>query len=179
MAKIGVFFGTNSGTTRLIAKKLAAKLGDEVADKPVNVNRVSLEEFLSYRALILGTPSYADGQMPSLAQGIKDGSWLEFLRKLEGQDLSGRTIAFYGLGDQVKYKTHFASALGKLCSFFKARGATVVGSWSAEGYTFEDSDALEEGRFCGLVLDADNQPLLTEQRLTDWVAQVKDPLLRA
>lgn len=178
MAKIGVFFGTNSGTTRLIAKKLAAKLGD-VADKPVNVNRVTLDEFLSYRALILGTPSYADGQMPSLAQGIKDGSWQEFLPKLKDQDLSGKTVAFYGLGDQVKYSAHFVSALGKLCTFFKARGANVVGAWSIDGYTFDGSDAVVDGKFCGLVIDADNQPLLTETRLTEWVALVKDPLLLA
>lgn len=40
MKKIGMFFGTETGTTRLIAKKIHKKLGDELADKPVNVNRI-------------------------------------------------------------------------------------------------------------------------------------------
>jgi len=36
MNKIGMFFGTETGTTRLIAKKMQKKLGDELCDKPVN-----------------------------------------------------------------------------------------------------------------------------------------------
>ena len=35
MNKIGIFFGTETGTTRLVAKKLHKLLGDEIADKPV------------------------------------------------------------------------------------------------------------------------------------------------
>jgi flavodoxin I len=57
MNKIGLFFGTETGTTRLIAKKMQKKLGDEVCDKPLNVNRITPDEMLKYDALILGTPS--------------------------------------------------------------------------------------------------------------------------
>jgi flavodoxin I len=32
MAKIGIFFGTDSGGTRLIAKTISKKLGDHLAD---------------------------------------------------------------------------------------------------------------------------------------------------
>ncbi len=42
MAKIGIFFGTDSGTTRMIAKKISKKPGDDVCDKPLNVNRISV-----------------------------------------------------------------------------------------------------------------------------------------
>jgi len=51
MNKIGIFFGTNSGTTRLMAKKMAKLLGD-VAAKPLNINRTTAEELLQYDALI-------------------------------------------------------------------------------------------------------------------------------
>ncbi|MEW8431777.1 MAG: flavodoxin, partial [gamma proteobacterium symbiont of Ctena orbiculata] len=59
MHKIGIFFGTDSGTTRLIAKRIARKLkstlGEQVAAKPVNVNRIEADRLLAYQALILGT----------------------------------------------------------------------------------------------------------------------------
>jgi hypothetical protein len=42
--KIGIFFGTDSGTTRLIAKKIAqnlkSRIGENEVAKPVNVNRI-------------------------------------------------------------------------------------------------------------------------------------------
>jgi flavodoxin I len=46
MSKIGIFFGTESGTTRLIAKKMFKKLGEDIADTPVNVGRTQPEEFM-------------------------------------------------------------------------------------------------------------------------------------
>ena len=45
MAQIGIFFGTDTGTTRLIAKKIAKRIGDAAA-KPVNVNRIPPDELL-------------------------------------------------------------------------------------------------------------------------------------
>ena len=62
MTKIGIFFGTDSGTTRLIAKRIAKslskRLGEDRVAKPLNVNRIEPEDLLAYRALILGTPTY-------------------------------------------------------------------------------------------------------------------------
>ena len=46
MHKIGMFFGTETGTTRLIAKKMQKKLGDDLCDKPLNVNRITPEAML-------------------------------------------------------------------------------------------------------------------------------------
>ena len=61
MKKIGIFFGTDTGTTRLMAKKIAKQLGDDIASKPLNVNRIEADDMLQYDALILGTPSYGEG----------------------------------------------------------------------------------------------------------------------
>ena len=61
MAQIGIFFGTDSGTTRLIAKKIAKKLklrlGDEAVAKPLNVNRATPDDLLAHSSLIMGTPT--------------------------------------------------------------------------------------------------------------------------
>ncbi len=108
MNRIGIFFGTDSGTTRLMAKKMSKKPGD-VADKPLNVNRTEASEFMGYDALIVGTPSYGEGQLPGVATGVQQGSWEEFLLKLENADMSGRRVALYGLGNQDKYTAQFGN----------------------------------------------------------------------
>ena len=177
MNKIGIFFGTESGTTRLIAKKIFKKLGEDIAAKPLNVNRVAPEEFLQYDALILGTPSYGVGDIPGRAAGCAEANWAEFLPRLDGADFTGKRVALFGLGDQDRYKGRFASSLVHLYRFFYGQGADVVGRWNTEGYEFEQSASVLDGRFVGLVIDQRQQPLLTEPRIDAWVEQVKAPLL--
>ena len=102
MNKIGLFFGTETGTTRLIAKKMQKMLGDEVCDKPLNVNRITPDEMLRYDALILGTPSYGVGEIPGNGvSGCFEPNWAEFLAQMPANpDFSGKRIAFFGLGAQ-------------------------------------------------------------------------------
>lgn len=106
MAKIGIFFGTDTGRTRLIAKQIAKKLGEEAAP-PVNIGRTTVADFLAYEALILGSPTLGDGMLPGESCGLAHASWEEFLPQIEGADLSGKTIALFGLGDQKKYPDEF------------------------------------------------------------------------
>ncbi len=179
MSKIGIFFGTDSGTTRLIAKKLAKRLGDDVAAKPLNINRASMADLMQYDALILGTPTYGEGQVPGISTGVKDGSWEEFAPQLAEADFSGKRVALYGLGNQEKYPDRFASGLGQLYSMVVAAGATIVGEWSTEGYSFEGSKAVVGDRFVGLVIDNNSQGLLTEERLDQWLALVMPQLQQA
>jgi len=174
---IGIFFGTDTGTTRLIAKKIAKKLGDGLASKPLNVNRISPEDMMQYDALILGTPTYGFNQVPGISTGIKAGSWEEFLPQLADMDFSGKRIALYGLGNQEKYTNTFADSLFLLYQFFSQRGAEMIGKCDTEGYNFEKSQSVTDGKFVGLVLDQQAQPLLTDQRIDDWLAQVTPLLL--
>ena len=170
--KIGIFFGTASGTTRLIAKKISQKLGDSAA-KPLNVNRIGMEELLNFDFLILGTPTYGDGIAPGLETGAENGSWQEFYPKLSDNCLQGKTVALYGLGDQDKYSERFASGLGDLYSKITAAGAKTIGDWSTEGYSFDQSNAVIDDKFVGLVIDHINQSLLTDQRLDQWLEIIK------
>jgi flavodoxin I len=176
MAKIGIFFGTDTGTTRLIAKKMAKILGD-AASKPLNVNRISVDDMLQYDSLILGTPSYGEGQLPGISTGVKAGSWEEFLPQLDGVDLTGKRIALYGLGNQDKYADRFANSLFALYEKLTSLGADIIGAWPVNGYTFEHSKSVVDGQFVGLILDQNNQAMLTEERITTWLAQVSPALL--
>jgi flavodoxin I len=180
MNTIGIFFGTDSGTTRLIAKKIAKRvkqrLGDNAIAKPVNVNRAAPDDLLGYESLILGTPTYGDGLLPGKEAETEEESWAEFLHGLDGRDFSHVRIALYGLGDQEMYPTHFVDALMHLHRFFSAAGARMVGGCGTEGYEFKRSLAVVDGRFVGLALDQHLQHLQTDRRIDAWLDEVL-PLL--
>lgn len=176
MAKIGIFFGTDTGRTRLLAKQIAKKLGD-AADAPVNIGRTRVEDFLAYEALILGSPTLGAGELPGLSTGLSQPSWEEFLPQLANADLSGKRIAIYGLGDQKKYPDEFVDAIGLIHDALLARGARVIGHWPVEGYEFTASRAVDGHHFLGLAIDQINQPLLTEARVDAWLAQIRPELL--
>lgn len=178
MQKIGMFFGTETGTTRLIAKKIYKLVGDEIAAKPINVNRITPEEMLQYDALILGTPSYGVGDIPGLSAGCLERNWEEFLAQLGTPDLSGKRIAMFGLGAQERYSERFASSLIALYRVFEELGAEMIGDWSTDGYEFEHSASVVDDRFVGLVIDQRTQGMYTEERLNAWVEQIKPQLLQ-
>ncbi|WP_150050150.1 MULTISPECIES: flavodoxin [Methylomonas] len=173
MANVGIFFGTDTGNSRKVAKQIAKKLG---VAKPENINKASVDDLLAYDVLILGTPTYGDGELPGLTAGTSSESWEEFMPNLDGADFSGKTIALYGLGDQEGYPDNFVDALGMLYDKFSELGATMVGFTSTDGYTYNKSKAVVDGQFVGLVLDEDNQKELSEDRLADWLTEL-EPVL--
>lgn len=177
MAKLGIIFGTESGYTRKTAKFIAKKLGDELADKPININRLTLEGFLAYDAMILGTPTYGDGELPGTMTGIESGSWGDFVGFLKGIDMSGKVFAIYGFGDQKVYPSNFVDAMKLLYDHLTRCGATVVGAWPDEGYEYQASRAVVDGQFVGLALDEKNQSALTDERVEQWLALVKPALM--
>lgn len=172
MSKIGIFFGTETGTTRLVAKKIHKKLGDAIADKPVNVNRIVPADLLRYDALILGTPSYGEGDLPGRGVGCLESNWAEFLAQMPAADCAGKRIALFGLGAQERYAERFASSLRALYEVFKGYGAEFVGTWSTDGYTFQQSAAVVDGRFVGLIIDQRTQGMHTDARIDAWLAEV-------
>lgn len=173
--KIGIFFGSDTGNTRKVAKTIAKKLGD-AADSPVDVKKASIDDLLKYDALILGTPTLGDGELPGLSAGGSEESWEEFLPQLKGASLSGKTVALFGLGDQEAYGHEFVDALILLYNVVVDSGAKVIGFWPTAGYSFEKSDSIIDGKFVGLVLDHENQSDLTDERLDEWLAAIKPEL---
>ncbi|MBT9522915.1 MAG: flavodoxin, partial [Dechloromonas sp.] len=126
---------------------------------------------------IVGSPTLGDGELPGQSVGLSQPSWEEFLPQLAGADLSGKTIAIFGLGDQKKYAEEFVDAIGLIHDAVVARGARVVGRWPTSGYEFTTSQAVDGDEFLGLALDQHHQPLLTEERVNTWLAQIQTELL--
>ena len=169
--KIGIFFASDTGRTRLIAKQIARKLGD-LASSPVNIGRTSLADFLAYDALILGSPTLGEGMLPGARCGFSQPSWEEFLPQLAEADLTHQTIALFGLGDQKKYPDEFVDAIGLLHEALSNSGARLIGRWPSAGYEFTASRALDGDEFLGLALDQHHQALLSEPRIDAWLAQI-------
>lgn len=167
MSKIGLFYSFNSHKTKKIGEMIAEMLGEGVTES-VNAETVDGEQFLKYDRLILGVPTWFDGELPNY--------WDEFVPALEELDLTGKKIAIYGLADQVGYPENFGDAVGLMARLLRSLGAVIVGETSPEGYRYESSKALENGMFLGLILDQENQGRLTEERLKNWLESIKASL---
>jgi flavodoxin I len=167
MEKIGLFYSFASKKTAKIAGIVRnAFTGVDV--QPVNVDEAKKENFLEYVNLIIGVPTWFDGELPNY--------WDELLPALEEIDYSHKKIAIFGLGDQKGYPENFCDAIGIMATFFEMKGALIVGKFPVEGYTFEGSKAFRDGQFLGLPLDQENQSRLTNGRIEQWVANLKAEL---
>ena len=169
MSRIGLFFSSSTGNTRRIAKAIKKRYDDDTMAEALNVNKATPELFASYTHLILGTSTLGGGQLPGLSTDCMGGGWEEFLPQLKEVDFTGKTVALFGLGNQDKYPDEFVDAMGEIYHFVVARGAKVVGAWSADDYDFIASKALVNDEFVGLVLDQENQKIHTDARLEAWL----------
>ncbi len=164
MKKIGLFYSFNTQSTASVAKRIKEAFG-EGAIEEVNAENLSSEKLLSYENLILGVPTWFDGELPNY--------WDEFVPALLDLDLQGKKVAIFGLGDQKQYPDNFCDAVGTVADLLSKRGATIVGETLNENYTFDASLALRVNHFCGLILDGDNQPELSAPRIEEWVDGLK------
>lgn len=85
---------------------------------------------------------------------------------------AGKTIALVGLGDQDIYGDTFCGGLSYIYKKVSKQGK-VIGQTSTDGYTFDDSEAVVDGKFVGLIIDEVNQEDMTEQRIKAWVEMLK------
>ena len=51
-------------------------------------------------------------------------------------------------------------------------GAQVIGAVATEGYTFDDSESVVDGKFVGLALDEVNEDSKTDERIDAWVTEI-------
>lgn len=165
MNKTGIFYSFNSTKTAKAAEKIIEEFGEEFSVVPVNAEDLTEEIFLSFNNLILGVPTWFDGELPNY--------WDEFVPAMEDLDLKGKTIAIYGLGNQVEYPENFGDAVGIMAELVQERGAKIVGSTSVEGYKYESSRAIVDNKFVGLILDQETQPRLSKERIANWVKDLK------
>jgi flavodoxin I len=66
--------------------------------------------------------------------------------------------------------------IGELYDGIKQSGAKFIGAVSTDGYTFDESSAVVDGKFIGLPLDDINEDDKTDERINSWVAQISPSL---
>jgi flavodoxin I len=163
---VGLIYSTTTGNTETVAGYLEAATGLSMVD----IADCGADDISGFDGLICGAPTWHTG-----ADTERSGtSWDDFIYgDLKSIDLKGKKVAIFGLGDQAGYSDNFCDAMDELKTCFEGQGAEVIGSWSAEGYDHMESKSQDGDKFVGLPCDEDNQPDMSEERVTAWVAQIK------
>jgi flavodoxin I len=164
MSKIGLFYGTQTGKTEIIADMIQEHLGANIVDL-YDMSDAEARDFADYQHLIIGAPTWNIGEL--------SGDWEAFFPDLDDIDFNGKKVAYFGMGDQIGYADNFLDAIGILEEKISKRGGQTVCPWPIDGYDFSESRGVRDGKFIGLALDEDNQGDLTESRIKTWVGQVK------
>jgi flavodoxin long chain len=160
-----LFYGTMTGNTAAVADSIQAALADLV-DESKCIDRAKADDLRACDLLILGGSTWGDGELTD--------DWVDFLPQLDQIDFSGKTVALFGVGDQVSYTYNFVSAMKILYDKVIERGARVIAhNVSVEGFEFAHSESIVDGAFIGLVIDEMNEPDLTQARIESWAQAVR------
>ena len=90
--------------------------------------------------------------------------------------LAGKTVALFGCGDSESYPDTFCGGMKELYDAVVEAGAMVLPGVPTDGYTFDDSDSVIDGKFVGLALDEVNEDDKTEERVDAWLEAIKPQL---
>jgi flavodoxin I len=164
MKKIGIFYGSTTGTTESVANVIARRLGIAPANV-YNVSKMTAEMIAEYDVLLLGTSTWGIGELQD--------DWYDGIDTLKKVDLKGKTIAIFGCGDSESYPSTFCSAMAEIYNTIKDKGCFIVGTVPTDGYTYDDSDAVVDGQFVGLAIDEMNESDKTEARVESWMNEIK------
>ncbi len=159
MKKIGVFYGSSTGSTSEIAQRIAKAVGVEA--HCFDVASASAADAASYDVLLLGSSTWGIGDLQD--------DWEGFLPDLAGQDLSGKAVALFGCGDADSYPDSFCEALALIKEGLAGTGCRFVGAYTPEGYSYDATRSEEDGKLIGLCIDEVNQSDLTDSRIQTWL----------
>lgn len=163
MKKYGIFYGSVSGTTADVARRIGRCL--KVSDEDIHdVGADAPDRLGDYEVILLGSSTHGCGELAD--------DWFDFADGAVALDLSGHKIALFGCGDENMEDT-FCDAVGELYDRFKNTGATFIGEFPADCYTFSHSKAKDGSTMRGLCLDEENHPELTDSRIAEWIAEIK------
>ena len=175
MQKIAIVYAPMAGKTEIIANRLK-ELFPGVEIKLIPVKIADRDLLMAYDKIIfgMGHPNEEfDWNNPF-------NTWRLFLKQIEFLNFSGKKVALYCLGNQQANKKDFVSLMGEMAELISQRGGKLVGNFPNEGFDFQASDALNnenQASFCGLPLDEDTEPHLTQERLEKWKGILEDEMI--
>ncbi|MCH3981559.1 MAG: flavodoxin FldA [Prevotella sp.] len=164
MKQTVVVYGSSTGTCESVAQAIAQKLGVQVID----VSALSEGVIQENDNLILGTSTWGAGEMQD--------DWYDGVNVLKKAGLAGKTVALFGCGDCESYGDTFCGGMHELYEAVTEAGAHVIGAVDASHYTYEDSESVIDGKFVGLAIDEVNESDKTEERIDQWLSEIKPSL---
>ncbi len=165
--KLGIFFGSTTGTTESVANKIAQNMGIAQADVH-EVSKLTADLVNGYDVLLLGTSTWGDGELQD--------DWYDGINTLKGMNLSNKTIALFGCGDSESYCDTFCDGIGVLYEDLKDSGCQFVGQVPATDYHYGSSISVINGNFVGLAIDDMNESDKTDGRIEAWTKQLQAEL---
>lgn len=162
MKNIAIFYASNTGNTKEIAKQISKSL-DGI--KEYNLKVTGCEYMQDYENIILGVSTWEEGRMQD--------DWEKVWNQFSKINFKNKKVAIFGLGNQKKYKNNFLDAMGKIYLQLIKANAQVIGFTSTLGYEFEKSEAVIKNSFVGLALDIENDENYSE-KIEDWTKVLKN-----
>lgn len=169
MKKVILVYWPKKGNVEKTANKIARQF-DGIPVDVFTISELTVEKLAEYDLLILGGSTVGADNW----QDTHTSKWYSFFEALKQIDLSGKTAAIYGLGDQVLYPENFVDGMAIIRDELVAAGARIIGAWPVEGYEHTDSKSIEGDYFIGLALDDDQQAELSDERISKWVEMLKE-----
>ena len=165
--RLKLIYGSDTGNTELVTEDLVKLLGD------VEVTTVAdlTPEDWDYDRFILGIPTWYDGELQS--------DWEDYFPTFKELDFSGKTVAIFGLGDQIGYDEWFCDGVGILAEVVLENGGHVFGyTKKDDSYDFDMKPKLmlDDETLYGLALDEDNQDEMSYDRIDKWLEQIKNEI---
>ncbi|MCR5076665.1 MAG: flavodoxin FldA [Prevotella sp.] len=155
-----IVFGSSTGVCEEIAGKIARKTGAEC----INVAELTAEKLAEHDMLFLGTSTWGAGELQD--------DWYEGIKVLKDTGLTGKTVAIFGCGDSESYPDTFCGGMRELYDAASEAGANIIGAVDSGNYSYDDSEAVVDGKFVGLALDDVNEPDKTDGRIDGWLSQL-------
>ena len=163
--RIKLIYGSDTGNTELVTEDIT-KLLDDV--EVTTVADLTPEDW-DHDKFILGIPTWYDGELQS--------DWEDYFEEFKTIDFTNKTVAIFGLGDQLGYEEWFCDGIGILAEVIMENGGKVIGYTEKDNsYDLEETpkSLVDDNTFYGLCIDEDNQPELTQDRLQKWVGNIKE-----
>lgn len=169
MSKIAIFFGPLKGAVNRVADKVKDAIGEDKVEM-VPVKDATVADLEKYDKIIFGISTVGKETWHATYNNV---DWAKFLPEIGKTTYEGKTLAIFGLGDHVTYAATFVDHIGLLAKELMKNGGELVGQVSVEEYEFDESEAVADGKFMGLPVDEDFEPELTDERVKNWVEQIR------
>ena len=167
--KIKLIYGSDTSNTEYVVDQYFIPGLEEIGDLEYkNVNDLTEEDWGESDLFVLGIPTWYDGELQS--------DWEDYFPSFKELDFSGKSVAVFGLGDQIGYDEWFCDGVGILAEVVLENGGHVFGyTKKDESYDFDTTpkSLVNEDTFYGLCLDEDNQDEMSADRISNWIDNVK------